>query len=587
MSSSSPLEDLRQAIERLEARVKRLEEENAAKDEQLETLRSSAKTMPPSTQAEKRKPGSESAPVEEEPAGKKKPELFPAIGELVESSSASAQDAGGVQTSNHVDDKSAGEEGEQEEDYSNTGVHTTELGVTEIESLCLQCEENGVTKLLLTKIPFFREVILMSFDCPHCGFRDVQIQPGAPVQEKGNKYTFVLHDTKDLSRQIVKSDSATLRIEELDFEIPPNRGAITNVEGLVTDAIESLTETQDRRRLVDGPEACEQVDLFIAKLRTLLNGDMFPFTVTMDDPSGNSFIDNPFIPKADPNLKMFRYVRSREQQIALGLKPDDAEVDYKTGSRLDKTRMDLTLNENFTSQEVLQIPSPCPECQVDGFAETCIVNLPFFKEVIIMAYNCDECGFRDTEIKGGGAIPKQGRKETLHVLEPKVDLARDVIKSDTAGVIIPELEVELTRGSLGGMYTTVEGLMQKMMDNLFENRVFRDSADPATRKMFDDLEAKFKDCIAGRVPFTLIVQDPLANSYVYSPYDPPETDPRLKFELYERSWEEDEELGLHDMNVDQVEMPDAEDISTAEQVFSHLQVGQKDTHPTPFAHGGE
>ena len=41
--------------------------------------------------------------------------------------------------------------------------------VEEIESMCINCEQNGTTRLLLTKIPFFREVILMSFSCPHCG----------------------------------------------------------------------------------------------------------------------------------------------------------------------------------------------------------------------------------------------------------------------------------------------------------------------------------------------------------------------------------------------------------------------------------
>jgi hypothetical protein len=53
--------------------------------------------------------------------------------------------------------------------------------VEEIESMCINCEENvpypswsptniqGTTRLLLTKIPFFREVIIMSFSCPYCG----------------------------------------------------------------------------------------------------------------------------------------------------------------------------------------------------------------------------------------------------------------------------------------------------------------------------------------------------------------------------------------------------------------------------------
>ena len=35
--------------------------------------------------------------------------------------------------------------------------------VNEIESLCVQCEENGITKLFLTSIPHFREVVVMAF----------------------------------------------------------------------------------------------------------------------------------------------------------------------------------------------------------------------------------------------------------------------------------------------------------------------------------------------------------------------------------------------------------------------------------------
>jgi ZPR1 zinc-finger domain len=40
----------------------------------------------------------------------------------------------------------------------------------------------------------------------------------------------------------------------------------------------------------------------------------------------------------------------------------------------------------------------------------------------------------------------------------QADLSRDVIKSDTAEVAIPELDLHITTGSLGGLITTVEGL---------------------------------------------------------------------------------------------------------------------------------
>ena len=63
--------------------------------------------------------------------------------------------------------------------------------VDEIESLCMNCHENvslpnrllkdwltlnqGTTRLLLTKIPWFREIVIMSFECPHCGFKNSEV----------------------------------------------------------------------------------------------------------------------------------------------------------------------------------------------------------------------------------------------------------------------------------------------------------------------------------------------------------------------------------------------------------------------------
>ena len=37
------------------------------------------------------------------------------------------------------------------------------------DSLCMACGGSGETRIMLTKIPLFREVLLSSFACPHCG----------------------------------------------------------------------------------------------------------------------------------------------------------------------------------------------------------------------------------------------------------------------------------------------------------------------------------------------------------------------------------------------------------------------------------
>ena len=55
----------------------------------------------------------------------------------------------------------------ENEDFQPIGaqVETTNAGTMEMESLCPECHENGTTRMMLTKIPFFREVIISSFEC--------------------------------------------------------------------------------------------------------------------------------------------------------------------------------------------------------------------------------------------------------------------------------------------------------------------------------------------------------------------------------------------------------------------------------------
>lgn len=44
-----------------------------------------------------------------------------------------------------------------------------------------------------------------------------------------------------------------------------------------------------------------------------------------------------------------------------------------------------------------------------------------------MSSNCHDCGYRDTEVKSGGATSEKGRKITLKV-EDSDDLSRDILK---------------------------------------------------------------------------------------------------------------------------------------------------------------
>jgi len=60
-----------------------------------------------------------------------------------------------------------------------------------------------------------------------------------------------------------------------------------------------------------------------------------------------------------------------------------------------------------------------------------------------------------------------------------------------------------------------------------------------------------KEAIEGKTAFTLIMDDPLAASYIQNLYAP-DPDPNMKIEDYERTKEQDEDLGIADMRITQV-----------------------------------
>ena len=62
-------------------------------------------------------------------------------------------------------------------------------------------------------------------------------------------------------------------------------------------------------------------------------------------------------------------------------------------------------------------------------------------------------------------------------------------------------------------------------------------------------KSKFSDCVSAKMEFTLILDDPAGNSYMQNVYAP-EEDPELTIETYERSFEQNDELGLNDMKVE-------------------------------------
>ena len=64
----------------------------------------------------------------------------------------------------------------------------------------------------------------------------------------------------------------------------------------------------------------------MGQLEKLINGEVLPFEFVIDDPSGNSHISNPYVPKEDKDLKTENYTRTVEKLIEMGYSPENAEL---------------------------------------------------------------------------------------------------------------------------------------------------------------------------------------------------------------------------------------------------------------------
>ncbi|KAL8731608.1 MAG: hypothetical protein Q9166_003296 [cf. Caloplaca sp. 2 TL-2023] len=441
--------------------------------------------------------------------------------------------------------------------------------VDRIESLCINCEENGETRLFLTKIPFFREIIITSFSCDHCGFDNTDVQSAGQIQEHGAKYTLEVTELDDMERQIVKSDIAVLRLETLDIEVPSGRGRLTNIEGVVCDILKDL-EAGQRKRKKEDPELWQKIDDLVQPLLKMALNQNFPFTITLDDPSGNSWIE----PSSKDNAGKYQksdYPRTPEQNAALGLgeapplPQENSNGNAESNSGLTAHVVpQIPTTTNPDDKDALEdvdilaghsysLPTPCPGCTKPAHLNLQLLNIPYFKQVVVSAVMCLNCNYRSSDVKTGGEIPRLGKRIYLDVREP-LDLQRDILKSETCYLKIEEVDVEVAPGTMGGRFTTVEGLLTQIRDDtrgtVFdtddEEGAGGDSMPEEKRKAWTAFFDRIDKAIKGELQYTILLEDPLGNSYVQNPWAP-KPDSRLREEEYVRSKEVEDDLGLSDM----------------------------------------
>lgn len=405
----------------------------------------------------------------------------------------------------------------------------------------------------------------MSFYCPHCNFKNSEIQSAGEIQQKGSRYELRLRSSTDFARQVVKSDTCVAKFVELDIEVPAGRGQFTNIEGLLSMILEDLAMQQDQRK-TEHPDLYEKIEELLSKGRKMIAGESFPFRVTLDDPAGNSWIE-PNQRDGVGKWSRVEYARTPAQNEALGLgdgtNDDSLPVDgvdvvsEPASVEAPAARAGVvTEDDDIIPNEVYSFPASCPGCTRHCVTHMKMVDIPHFKQVVIMSTVCEQCGYRSNEVKTGGEVPEQGKKIILRV-ENAEDLGRDILKSESCALECPELSLSVNPGTLGGRFTTVEGLLTQVRDDL-RAQIF--DIDDTTGSGGDGMESESKvqwknffdgidAAIKGERKFTVILADPLASSYVQSLTDP-EPDPQITSEWYDRTQEEEEDLGLSDMQTE-------------------------------------
>ena len=119
-------------------------------------------------------------------------------------------------------------------------------------------------------------------------------------------------------------------------------------------------------------------------------------------------------------------------------------------------------------------------------------------------------------------------------------------------MVIPELELELSSGTLGGLVTTVEGLISKIGESKYLTHhlvsssnlylslqraiaglervhgfTFGDSIDDDKRSKWKEFQAKIEQLKRIEEPWTLILDDALSNSFVAPVTDEMKDDAQL------------------------------------------------------------
>jgi zinc finger protein len=166
---------------------------------------------------------------------------------------------------------------------------------------------------------------------------------------------------------------------------------------------QDLEQKQEERKQVV-PEVYEQLQGVINTIKQMASGEKLPFKVTIDDPAGNSSIEPPSVLGAGKYSRN-EYPRTAAQNEALGLGDTSGEApateireEYKASQmypEMPSAHAPMVNNvdeDDIVENQVYSFPASCPGCTKSCTTNMKMVNIPHFKQVVLMSTVCDHCG---------------------------------------------------------------------------------------------------------------------------------------------------------------------------------------------------
>jgi len=157
---------------------------------------------------------------------------------------------------------------------------------TVVPGPCPSCSKEIEYLYQTENIPYFSDILIVSANCLSCGYRYVDTQ--LLKSDEPCRYEFFLSGADDLAVRVARSMTGTVKIPELGVQIDPGpacNGFVTNIEG-VLNRIENVVRGT---LLWAENEERENATTLLDQIVRAREGT-FPFTLIIEDPSGNSAI---------------------------------------------------------------------------------------------------------------------------------------------------------------------------------------------------------------------------------------------------------------------------------------------------------